>query len=114
MELVLTLGTGLGTALYVNGHLVPNLELGHHPFGTGETYEELVSDEELKEIGKKKWIKRVMEMIDQLDPIFNYDMLHIGGGNAKHLKIRCRREPGFLTTSKGSPAGSGSGTTREQ
>jgi polyphosphate glucokinase len=86
VELVLTLGTGLGTALYVNGHLVPNLELGHHPFGTGETYEELVSDEELKEIGKKKWIKRVMEIIDQLDRIFNYDMLHIGGGNAKHLK----------------------------
>lgn len=86
VELVLTLGTGLGTGLYINGHLMPNLELAHHPFRMGKTYEQLVSNKELKKVGKKKWVKRVVEMIDQLDPIFNYDALHIGGGNAKHLK----------------------------
>ena len=86
VELVLTLGTGLGSGLYVNGHLVPNLELAHHPFRSGKTYEDLVSNKELKKVGKKRWAKRVREVIEQLDPIFNYDMLHIGGGNAKHLK----------------------------
>ena len=40
VELVLTLGTGIGSALFVDGRLVPNLELGHHPFQKGKTYEE--------------------------------------------------------------------------
>lgn len=86
VEIVLTLGTGLGTALYVNGHLMPNLELGHHPLRKKKTYEQLVSDAELKRVGKKKWRKRVQLVIDTLEPIFNYDKLHIGGGNAKKLK----------------------------
>ena len=86
VELVLTLGTGLGTGLYVNGHLVPNLELAHHPLKKDKTYEDLVSDAELERIGKKKWRKRVDLIIETLEPIFNYDKLHIGGGNAKKLK----------------------------
>jgi polyphosphate glucokinase len=87
MEMVLTLGTGLGAALYINGHLVPNLELGHHPFQKDKTYEERVCDAELKEHGKQKWSKRVGEMIEMLSVIFNYDRLFIGGGNAEHIKI---------------------------
>ena len=87
VEMVLTLGTGLGTALYLNGHLVPNLELGHHPFQKDKTYEERVMDTELKEHGKQKWSKRVGEMIELLSFIFNYDHLYIGGGNAEHIKI---------------------------
>ena len=86
VELVLTLGTGLGTALYVNGHLMPNLELGHHPLQAGKTYEQLVSNAELKKLGKKKWRTRVDLVIETLEPIFNYDTLHIGGGNARKLK----------------------------
>jgi polyphosphate glucokinase len=86
VEIVLTLGTGLGTGLYVNGHLVPNLELAHHPLKGKKTYEDLVSDAELERVGKKKWRKRVELVIETLEPIFNYDKLHIGGGNAKKLK----------------------------
>ena len=85
VEIVLTLGTGLGTGLYIDGHLVPNLELGHHPLKKKATYEELVSDAELERIGKKRWRKRVDLVIETLDRIFNYDVLHIGGGNAKKL-----------------------------
>ena len=85
VELVFTLGTGLGSALYSNGHLVPNLELAHHPFGKSSTYEERVSNSELKKVGRKKWNKRVREVIEQIEPIFNYDILYIGGGNAKKL-----------------------------
>src|SRR6478752_2311587 len=86
VELAITLGTGLGAGLYVDGHLVPNLELGHHPWKKEKTYEERLCDAELNEIGKKHWSKRVFEMIEQLEPIFNYDMLYIGGGNAEHIK----------------------------
>ena len=86
VELVLTLGTGLGSALYVDGALVPNLELGHHPFRKGKTYEELVSDRQLKKVGKKRWRKRVAAMLEQVDLLFNCDAIHVGGGNALHLK----------------------------
>jgi len=86
VELALTLGTGLGAGLYVDGRLVPNLELGHHPWKKEKTYEERLCDAELQEIGKKHWSKRVFEMIEQLEPIFNYDTLYIGGGNAEHIK----------------------------
>jgi polyphosphate glucokinase len=87
VEMVLTLGTGVGSALFLNGHLVPNLELGHHPFQKDKTYEDRLSDAELKEHGKQKWSKRVGEMIEILSAIFNYDRLHIGGGNAEHIKL---------------------------
>src|SRR6478736_3669270 len=86
VELAITLGTGLGAGLYVDGHLVPNLELGHHPWKKEKTYEERLCDAELNEIGKKHWSKRVFEMIEQLEPIFNYDMLYSGGRNAEHIK----------------------------
>ncbi|MDF3071415.1 MAG: polyphosphate glucokinase [Polyangiaceae bacterium] len=87
VEMVLTLGTGVGSALFLDGHLVPNLELGHHPFQKDKTYEERLSDAQLKEHGKQKWSKRVGDMIDTLSAIFNYDRLHIGGGNAEHIRI---------------------------
>jgi polyphosphate glucokinase len=90
VELVLTLGTGLGSALFVNGHLLPNLELGHHPFHKGKTYEQRVSDAELARVGRKRWSVRVEGVIDTLERIFNYDLLWIGGGNAKRLRLAPR------------------------
>lgn len=87
VELVLTLGTGLGAALFVNGHLVPNLELAHHPFQKGKTYEQRVGEAELDRIGKRRWSERVIEMLEQLEPILNYDRVFIGGGNVKKLKL---------------------------
>jgi polyphosphate glucokinase len=86
VELVLTLGTGMGTALFTGGVLVPNLELGHHPLREGQTYEDLVRDSELKRIGPVAWTARVLNAIEQLEPIFNHDTLHLGGGNVRHLQ----------------------------
>jgi polyphosphate glucokinase len=85
VEMAITLGTGVGTALFTDGRLVPNLELGHHPFRDGQTYEDLVRDSELKRIGPDQWTVRVLDAIAQLEPIFNYDMLHLGGGNTRHI-----------------------------
>jgi polyphosphate glucokinase len=86
VEMVITLGTGMGTALFTGGRLVPNLELAHHPFRDGQTYEDLVRDSELKRIGAIEWTARVLDALAQLEPIFNYDMLHLGGGNVRHIK----------------------------
>jgi polyphosphate glucokinase len=87
VELVLTLGTGMGCALYHDGTYVPNLELAHHPFRRGKTYEEYIGAKALDGIGKKKWNKRVRRVIEQVLPIWNPRRLYLGGGNAKHLTI---------------------------
>jgi len=87
LEMVLTLGTGLGCAIYMNGKYVPNLELAHHPFRHGKTYEEYVGVKALDKVGKKQWNKRVRKVIDQVLPIWNPEKLYLGGGNAKHIKF---------------------------
>lgn len=85
-ELVLTLGTGLGSALFIDGILVPNLELGHHPFRKRETYEEQLGKPALEAIGKKRWNKRLARAIVRLRDLFNFDRLYLGGGNAKAIR----------------------------
>ena len=85
VELVITLGTGFGSALFIDGKLAPNLELGHHPFRGGKTYEEILGSSALKKAGKKKWNRRLRTAIQQLEALFNYDSLLIGGGNAKKI-----------------------------
>lgn len=86
-ELCVTLGTGFGFALYVDGKYVPNLEMAHHPFKDGSTYEEYVGNAALERVGKKKWNKRVRRVVRQLEPIFNYRVLYVGGGNARKLSV---------------------------
>jgi polyphosphate glucokinase len=85
-EVCITLGTGFGFALYSGGRYVPNLEMGHHPFHKGKSYEDFLDDATLEKIGKKKWNKRVRLAIAQLEPIFNYRVLYVGGGNARKLE----------------------------
>jgi polyphosphate glucokinase len=87
VEMVLTLGTGMGCSLFVDGKYVPNLELAHHPFGNGKTYEEWVGGAAYKDVGKHKWNKRVEQVLEQVAPIWNPRHIYVGGGNAKHVKI---------------------------
>jgi polyphosphate glucokinase len=86
VEMVLTLGTGMGAGLYVDGRLVPNLELGHHPFGDGRTYEQRISNAELGRIGEDAWRARVLENVALIQPIFNPRRIYLGGGNARLLR----------------------------
>jgi polyphosphate glucokinase len=85
VEVVITLGTGFGTGLYLDGRLGPHLELSHHPFRKGETYDEQLGNAARKDVGKKKWNKRVRKAIDNLRTLTNFDHLYIGGGNAKKI-----------------------------
>ncbi len=88
VELVITLGTGMGAALYLDGRPIPSLEMGHHPFRHDKTYEDELGRRALAKEGKKKWNKRLGEAIDQLYRLFYYDHLYIGGGNAAKISIK--------------------------
>jgi len=81
---VITLGTGLGCAIYVDGKGA-GLELAHHPFRKGRTYEERLGNAARKKAGKARWNKRVLAAVAQIERLFNYRKLYIGGGNVKHL-----------------------------
>ena len=85
VELVITLGTGFGSALFVDGRLVPNVQLGHHAGWNEKTYEEELGKKALKKAGRKKWNRRLRKAIDSLAGLFNYDRLYIGGGNAEKI-----------------------------
>ncbi|MBW4616727.1 MAG: ROK family protein [Desmonostoc vinosum HA7617-LM4] len=88
VELVVTLGTGFGSALFVDGKLVPNMEMGHHPFRKDETYEQQLGRAALEKIGAKKWNRRLERAIATLEHLFNYDYLYIGGGEAVKVDLR--------------------------
>jgi polyphosphate glucokinase len=86
VELVLTLGTGLGAALFTNGHLVPGLELGHHPWRKkGMTYEDYIGRRGLDKFGKARWNDFLEAAIKQTEQLFNWDHLYLGGGNTKKI-----------------------------
>jgi len=86
IEMVITLGTGVGSVIFVEGHRV-HLELAHHPFHRGKTYEEELGVRALEKKGKKKWNQMLAEALSDLAQTFNYDRLYIGGGNTKYIKI---------------------------
>ena len=83
--LFLGLGTGLGSAMIVEGQLEP-MELAHLPYRKGRTYEEEVGATGLERLGKKKWRTRVADVIATLSAALVVDDVVIGGGNAALLK----------------------------
>jgi polyphosphate glucokinase len=85
LELVITLGTGFGSAVFMDGQLMPHLELAHHPFRKDETYNEQLGELARKDKGDSHWNDRVREAIACLDALFFYDHLYIGGGNARRI-----------------------------
>ena len=83
--LFLGLGTGLGSALIVDGVLEP-MELAHLPYKKGKTYEDLVGEAALRRFGKKKWRGYVTDVITRLQAALEADEVVVGGGNAKLLR----------------------------
>jgi polyphosphate glucokinase len=84
LEAVVTLGTGLGCCLYVDGHPW-QLELGHHPYRKGRDYEAYLGNRARRAAGNAKWNRRVRRALDTMEALLNYRRLYLGGGNAKHL-----------------------------
>lgn len=87
LELVVTLGTGFGTALFLDGALLPHLEIAHQPFRKGETYNEQLGERTRKDIGDERWNRRVAKAVANLDGLFFFDHLFIGGGNARRADL---------------------------
>jgi polyphosphate glucokinase len=88
VELVITLGTGIGSSLFEDGRLAPHIELAHIPFRKGETYEEQLGNRALKKVGKRVWNKRLAEAIEVLRTLTNFDKLYLGGGNAEDVTLK--------------------------
>jgi polyphosphate glucokinase len=66
---------------------VPGLELAHHPWRKNNTYEDYLGKRGLEKYGKKRWNKLVEKAIAQLEALFNFDHLYIGGGNALRINF---------------------------
>lgn len=87
LEVVLTLGTGFGSAMFYEGKLLPHIELAHHPFLKGKTYNEVVGEAALESAGKKKWNERVAAAIDAVRALTFFDHCYVGGGNSARVSI---------------------------
>jgi polyphosphate glucokinase len=86
-EMVITLGTGFGTSLLLDGRLLPHLELAHHPVAQDLTYDQYVGEKALKAFGEEAWNKRMEKVLAILKTVFGYDHLYISGGNASKLRF---------------------------
>jgi polyphosphate glucokinase len=83
--LFLGLGAGLGSAMIVDGILEP-MELAHLPYKNGKTYEDYVGVRGLKRMGKKKWRRKVAEVVEALKNALEAEYVVLGGGNSKKIK----------------------------
>ncbi len=101
LELVLTLGTGLGTAMFKDGMLMPHLEFAHHPFRRDDTYNEAVGDAARKNVGHRKWQRRVMEAVDTFRALCFFDHCFIGGGNAARLDVDLPKDVSIVDNDAG-------------
>jgi polyphosphate glucokinase len=91
LEVVLTLGTGVGSAIFNAGLLAPHLELAQHPFHKSKTYNDYLGDAARRAIGKKRWNRRVARLIAVAESLFHYDRLYLGGGNSAHVELALPR-----------------------
>lgn len=88
VEMVITFGTGFGSAIFVDGRLGPHLEISHLPLAKGENYDERLGDAAFKKIGPKKWNRRVARVLEIMRTLTNFDRLYIGGGNAREITLK--------------------------
>lgn len=105
LEMVITLGTGFGTALFLNGNLLPHLEIAHHPVSKDRTYDEYIGDRAFLEVGIEKWNKRLKKIIGILRTVVNYDHLFIGGGNSKKITFEIDQTITLVSNSDGIKGG---------
>jgi len=85
VELTITLGTGVGSGLFVDGTLVPNLELGHAPFREGRSYEQILGMTGRNQLGHHSWQEALFIALDQWHRLFSPVQLHLGGGHAQTI-----------------------------
>jgi polyphosphate glucokinase len=87
LECVITLGTGMGFSLFENGRPAPHLELSQHPIHKGKTYDQFIGAAAFKEVGRKRWNRRLKRVLACITTLVGFDTLYIGGGNAKQVEL---------------------------
>ncbi len=87
LECVITLGTGMGFALFQDGRPAPHLELSQHPIHKGKTYDQFIGIAAFKAVGRPRWNRRLRRVLACITTLVGFDTLYIGGGNAKQVDI---------------------------
>jgi polyphosphate glucokinase len=105
LEMVITLGTGFGTALLFDGNLLPHLEFSHQPFGKSKSYDKYIGESALEKEGNKKWNRRMQKVFEVLKTVFNYDYLYIGGGNSDKLTFKLDKNMKIVSNADGIKGG---------
>ncbi|HEX7405135.1 MAG TPA: ROK family protein [Candidatus Nanopelagicaceae bacterium] len=85
-EVVLTLGTGLGCAVFDGGMLSPHIELSHASVRRSTSYDDWIGEQERRRLGDSFWSRRIRTLVDELRPVFIWDRLYLGGGNSRRIK----------------------------
>ncbi|MDP4013893.1 MAG: ROK family protein [Candidatus Nanopelagicales bacterium] len=84
-EVVFTLGTGLGCAIFDDGRLLPHLEVSRSPVRRGLIYDTYIGDATRNRMGDLAWSRRVRKVLIGLRPMFEWDRLYLGGGNGSKV-----------------------------
>lgn len=106
LEMVMTLGTGFGTALMLNGILLPHLELAHLQATKSKDYDAWIGEAALRKYGEKKWNERMEKVLQTFRTVVNYDKLYISGGNAKRLSVHLMDNEKIVSNREGIRGGS--------
>lgn len=85
MEMIITLGTGLGNAAFYDGQLAPHQELSQGLLRWGLTYDDYIGEHERLRLGDAHWSRRARRVVDSLRPVFVWDRLYLGGGNSARI-----------------------------
>ena len=105
LECVLTFGTGMGSAIYRDGLLMPHLELGQHPAWKSKTYDRYVGADAMKKLGLAKWNRRVSRAIALVRTLLDFDHLYLGGGNAVNITLELPRDVTIVSNLAGITGG---------
>ncbi len=105
VECVITLGTGMGFALFEDGRLTPHLELSHHPLRKGRDYDAYIGDRERRRIGRKRWNTRLAFALTCIRGLTNHDVLLIGGGNTRYIRLELAPDVRIVSNDAGLTGG---------
>lgn len=85
LEMIITLGTGLGNAVFDAGRLAPHVEISQGPIRWGLTYDDYIGEHERLRLGDSHWSRRVRRVVESLRPMYLWDRLYLGGGNGVRI-----------------------------
>jgi polyphosphate glucokinase len=101
LEMVMTLGTGFGTALMLDGKLLPHLELAHLQATRSKDYDAWIGEAALRKIGEQKWNERMAKVLQTFRTVINYDKLYISGGNSRRLTVPLEHNEKIVSNREG-------------